>query len=141
MRHLSRLVVLALFLGVATTANATVKYLKWDHPHGGSRGNLAAIDLSARKVLWEARPSKSINFVQETTIGILVGTDDGEVILLRASDGNVIWKTVLEKKREIKDFHSETVDGFFIGSGDRFYWLVDRSGKVTMHCADECVPE
>jgi outer membrane protein assembly factor BamB len=140
MKRLTWLVAVVVFLGVATTSQASVKYLKWHHPHGGSRGNLAAIDLTAGKVLWEARLSKSINFVQETTVGILVGSDAGELILLRASDGGVIWKTALEKNAEIKIFHSETEEGFLVASGDQFFWLVDKSGKLILHCGDKCLP-
>jgi outer membrane protein assembly factor BamB len=134
------LAAVVLFIGAATPSSAAVKYLKWDKPHGGSRGNLAAIDLTARKVLWEALPSKSINFVQETTVGILVGSDDGHLFLLRASDGSVIWKTFLEKA-EIKDFHAETEDGFLVASGDRLFWLVDKAGKLILRCGDRCVPQ
>ncbi len=112
--------------------------MKWDKPHGGRRGNVAAIDLSARKVLWQTSPGKSVNFVQETAHGILIGTDEGTVALLDPADGKILWKTFLEKG-EINRFHSDSDEGFLVSSGDERFWLVDHDGKVLMRCLDQCI--
>ncbi len=116
---------------------AAVQFVKWDKPHGGSRANVAAIDLSARKVLWEARPGKSVNFVAETSAGVAVGTDEGFLVLLDSSSGSVIWKTFLAKG-EINRLQSDTENGFFVSSGDERFWLVDHNGKVLMQCLGQC---
>lgn len=120
-----------------TAAAATVRFVKWDKPHGGNRANVAAFDLSAHKILWEARPGKSVNFVTETAAGALVGTDEGSLVLLNPSDGAVVWKTFLGKG-EINRFHSDSDDGFLVSSGDERFWLVDHAGKILMRCADQC---
>lgn len=137
MRHrlLTLTSLLTLFLPLAATA--TVRYVKWDKPHGGSRANVAALDLSARKVLWQASPGKSVNFVVETRDGVLVGTDEGTVVLLNAADGAILWKTFLEKG-EITRFHGESDEGFLVSSGDERFWLVDHAGKLAMRCTDLC---
>ena len=119
-------------------AAATVKFVKWDKPHAGSRSNVAALDLASRKVLWQASPGKSVNFVVETKSGVLVGTDEGTVVLLNAADGKVIWKTFIEKG-EINRFHGESDEGFLVSSGDERFWLVDQSGKLLMRCGDQCL--
>ncbi len=128
-------------IGIASPALGTVRFVKWDKPHGGSRANLAAIDLAAGKVLWQASPGKSVNFVVESKdgSGVLVGTDEGTVVLLNASDGKVVWKCLLEKG-EINRFHGESEEGFLVSSGDERYWLVDHAGKRVMSCTDHCVP-
>ena len=134
------LLAILILTGVAApgTAGATVRFVKWDKPHGGSRANVAAIDLAARRVLWQASPGKSVNFVVETTDGVFVGTDEGTVVMLSAADGKVVWKTFLEKG-EITRFHGETPEGFLVSSGDERFWLVDHAGKMVMRCGDACV--
>ena len=91
-------------------------------------------------MLWEAHPGKSINFVAETKDGVLVGTDEGSLVLLKASDGKFLWKTFLDKG-EINRFHSESEEGFLVSSGDERFWLVDHAGKVVMRCGDQCLPK
>ena len=120
------------------SASATVRFVKWDKPHGGSRANVAALDLEARKVLWQASPGKSVNFVVETKSGVLVGTDQGTVVMLNPADGKVLWKSFLEKG-EINRFHGESDEGFLVSSGDERFWLVDHEGKVVMRCIDQCL--
>ena len=134
--------VLLLFLDavlIPAAANATVRFVKWDKPHAGNRGSVAALDLAGLKVLWQATPGKSVNFVVETRAGVLVGTDEGTLVLLNATDGKVLWKTVIDKA-EITRFHGETEEGFLVSSGDERFWLVDSAGKVLMRCADQCLP-
>lgn len=128
---------LLLTLALVPAAQATVRYVTWDKPHAGSRANVVALDLSARKILWQAHPGKVVNFVVETTDGVLVGTDEGTVVMLRATDGSVIWKTFLEKA-EITRFQCESPEGFLVSNGDERFWLVDRAGKLIMRCADQC---
>lgn len=93
-----------------STATAAVVFVKWDKPHKGSRANVVALDLGARKILWQAAPGKVVNFVVETTNGILVGTDEGTVVMLSAADGSVLWKTFLEKA-QVTGFQGETLGG------------------------------
>lgn len=138
MRRPAFLIGLILIVTLPAAASATVRFVKWDKPHGGSRANVAAIDLAARKVLWQASPGKSVNFVVETRSGVLVGTDEGTVVLLDPSDGKVVWKSFLEKG-EITRFHSESDEGFLVSSGDERFWLVDHAGKLLMRCADQCL--
>jgi hypothetical protein len=119
--------------------SAEVRFVKWDKPHGGKRSLVVAFDLAARKVLWEAHPGKSVNFVEETKTGVLVGTDDGTVVLLNRGDGTIAWKCLLDKKGEINRFHGETENGFLISSGDERFWLVGHDGSVLMRCVDQCL--
>ena len=127
-------------LALATQVGATVRYFHWDKPHHGDRGNVTALDLASRKVLWEASAGNSVNFVNETADGILVGNDRGEVLLLDKATGKLIWRCSVEKKAEVKRLVAETEEGYFIGSGDEFFWLVSRDGKLLLRCNDVCAP-
>lgn len=131
---------LSVLLGLAFCfkASATVRYFHWDKPHHGDRGNVTALDLSTGKVIWEASGGKSVNFVREIASGVLLGNDEGEVVLLDKTNGKVIWRCRLEKKAEIKTLIAETDEGFFVSSGDSFYWLVSRDGKLLIRCNDSC---
>lgn len=132
--------VLAVLLGLtlAAQASATVRYFHWDKPHHGDRGNVTALDLSTGKVVWEVSVGKSVNFVQETGAGIVIGNDGGEVVLLDKANGKVIWRCRLETKAEIKTLIAETDEGFFVSSGDSLFWLVSREGKLLIRCNDTC---
>jgi hypothetical protein len=57
------LALFTLFL-ITRPAAATVRFVKWDKPHTGNSGNVTALDLANRRILWEAKPGKSINFVE-----------------------------------------------------------------------------
>ncbi len=91
-------------------------------------------------MLWEAKPSKSVNFVAETSVGVFAGNDEGSVVLLNKSDRSTVWKLFVEKT-EIKSFHGETDDGFLLSNGDQVYWLVDKAGKLVLRCGDQCIPK
>ena len=132
--------ILGALLGLALSAqsSATVRYFHWDKPHHGNRGNVTALDLTTGKVVWEVTAGKSVNFVQETGAGIVIGNDQGEVVLLNKADGKVIWRCRLEAKAEIKTLLAETDEGFFVSSGDSFFWLVSREGKLLLRCAEAC---
>ena len=71
---------LGVVLGLAFAArgSAAIQYFHWDKPHHGDRGNVTALDLASRKVVWEASAGKSVNFVHETGAGVVVGNDEGE---------------------------------------------------------------
>lgn len=128
----------ALFaLALSARANGTIQYFHWDKPHHGNRGNVAALDLSTGKVLWEVLAGKSVNFVHETATGVLTGNDEGEVVLLDKTSGKVIWRCRLDKT-EIKTLVAETDEGFFVSSGDSMFWLVSRDGKALLRCYDTC---
>ena len=131
---------LGILLGLALAArgSAAIQYFHWDKPHHGDRGNVTALDLANRKVVWEASAGKSVNFVHEAGGGILAGNDEGEVVLLNKDNGKVIWRCRLDKSAEIKKLVAETEDGFFVSSGDQFYWLVSREGKLLLRCSDAC---
>jgi outer membrane protein assembly factor BamB len=132
--------VLLALLGIlaSSTVSATVVFVKWDKPHkNGSRANVVALDLGGRKILWQAAPGKVVNFVVETKTGILVGTDEGTVVMLNPADGSVLWKTFLEKA-EVTGYLGETLEGFLVSSGDERFWLVDHTGRLIMRCADQC---
>jgi len=46
---------LVFLLTACATLSATVRYVKWDKPHSGNRAIVVALDLAARKTLWEVR--------------------------------------------------------------------------------------
>ncbi len=125
-------------LVVSAQVSATVRFFHWDKPHHGDRGNVTALDLSTRKVVWEVSAGKSVNFVHETGAGVVIGNDEGEVVLLDKSNGKAVWRCRLEKKAEIKTLVAETDEGFFVSSGDSFFWLVSRDGKPLLRCHDTC---
>jgi outer membrane protein assembly factor BamB len=129
---------LLLWLAFSAQVSATARYFHWDKPHHGNRGNVTALDLSTGKVVWEVLAGKSVNFVQETGIGILTGNDEGEIVLLDKTNGKVVWRCRLETKAEIKTLLAETDEGFFVSSGDSFFWLVSREGKLLLRCNDTC---
>ena len=131
---------LGVVLGLAFAArgSAAIQYFHWDKPHHGDRGNVTALDLASRKVVWEASAGKSVNFVHETGAGVVVGNDEGEVVLLDKNNGKEIWRCRLEKRAEIKTLIADTDDGFFVSSGDQFYWLVSHEGKLLLRCNDSC---
>src|SRR5262249_34050736 len=137
-REMKSSVGVLLGLVLAARASAAVQYFHWDKPHHGDRGNVTALDLANRKVAWEVTAGKSVNFVRETADGILVGNDEGEVVLLEKGNGKVIWRCRLEKSAEIKKLVAETEEGFFVSSGDQFYWLVSHEGKLLLRCNDSC---
>ncbi|HEV8118163.1 MAG TPA: PQQ-binding-like beta-propeller repeat protein [Thermoanaerobaculia bacterium] len=126
-------------LALAARGSAAIQYFHWDKPHHGDRGNVTALDLTSRKVVWEASAGKSVNFVHETGAGVVVGNDEGEVVLLDKANGKVIWRCRLEKSAEIKTLIADTDDGFFVSSGDEFFWLVSREGKLLLRCSDSCL--
>ena len=72
------------------------------------------------------------------SLGVLFGDDEGEVVLLDKTNGKVIWRCRLETKAEIKTLVADTDEGFFVASGDSFYWLVSREGKLLLRCNDTC---
>ncbi len=37
-----------------------------------------------------------------------------------------------------KSLVAETDEGFFVSSGDSFFWLVSREGKLLLRCNDSC---
>jgi H+/Cl- antiporter ClcA len=120
---------ITLFL-LAMRVSATVRFVKWEQPKVGTSADVVAFDLAERKVLWKTRVGKSVNFVVETSVGVLVGDDEGSVVLLNGSDGKVIWSTLLGKDDEINRFHGESEEGFLVSSGDGKFWLVGKEGKV-----------
>jgi hypothetical protein len=42
--------------------------------------------------VWEISAGKSVNFVQETGAGVVIGNDEGEVVLLDMSNGKAVWR-------------------------------------------------
>ncbi|MEO8349372.1 MAG: PQQ-binding-like beta-propeller repeat protein [Acidobacteriota bacterium] len=120
--------VLALLLA-ALPATATVHFIKWNHANGsGNDRVVAAIDLESGKVLWEKKLKKEVNFVLGTDTGVLVGSDDGLLHLLRPADGSTVWSVDLG--REVNEFHKDTGDGFLVSHDKQVYWLVSRDGKI-----------
>jgi hypothetical protein len=37
-----------------------------------------------------------------------------------------------------KTLLADTDDGFFVSSGDEFFWLVSHEGKLLLRCNDSC---
>ena len=110
-------------------ADAAVHYIKWNHANGsGNDRVVAAIELESGKVVWERKLKKEVNFVLGTDVGVLVGSDDGMLHLLRKNDGTPLWTTSLGK--EVNEFHTDTGDGFLVSHDKQIYWLVGRDGKI-----------
>jgi outer membrane protein assembly factor BamB len=114
---------------VSARLSATVKVVKFDQPKVGTSADVVAFDLTERKVLWKTRVGKSVNFVVETSAGILVGDDEGEVVLLNHTDGKASWKAFLGKD-QIDHYHGESEEGFLVSSGDEKFWLVSKQGAI-----------
>lgn len=71
---------------------AAVHFVKFNHKNGsGDDKNIAAIDLETGKVRWEKKLKQEVNFVIGTDEGVLVGSDDGNLYLLRPEDGTPVW--------------------------------------------------
>ncbi|MDQ5858244.1 MAG: PQQ-binding-like beta-propeller repeat protein [Acidobacteriota bacterium] len=124
-----RFLLLAAIFFSSVPAAAAVHYIKWNHANGsGNDRTVAAIDLESGKVLWEKKLKKEVNFVLGTDAGVLVGSDDGLLHLLRAGDGTVMWTVNLGK--EVNEFHKDTGDGFLVSHDKQVYWKVGRDGKI-----------
>lgn len=125
---------------------ADLIYTKWDKGRGHRM--VAAIDLATRAVRWEINPCRTANFAEPTSVGILVGCDDSNVILLDAATGKELWRRDLAMiepdpnrypnriYREIKvnRFHYEKPEGFFVSFADEIYVLMGRDGAYLMRC-------
>lgn len=127
---MSRFVSLLVAVTVITSsASASVHFIKWNHANGsGDERNIAAIDLDSGKPVWEKRLKKEVNFVVETDAGVLVGSDDGVLYLLRPADGSTAWTANLGDS--VNEFHKDTGDGFLVSHDKQIYWLVQRDGKI-----------
>ena len=126
---IGRLLLFAAIVFSSVPADAAVHYIKWNHANGsGNDRTVAAIDLESGKVLWEKKLKKEVNFVLETDVGVLVGSDDGLLHLLRSGDGSALWTASLGK--EVNEFHKDTGDGFLVSHDKQIYWKVGRDGKV-----------
>src|SRR5688500_10560355 len=136
---------------ISTTAHAEIVFVKWDK--GGSEQMIAAFDLATRKMLWEVKPCKTPNFAERTSVGILTGCDDSNVVLLDPTTGNEIWRRDLvmaepsETRRQtrpfrevkVNRFHAEKPEGFFVSVSDEVYLLVGKKGEYLMRCTrDGC---
>lgn len=114
----------------------------------GKVHTIAALDLTKRAVLWEVTPCLTGNFSEKTSVGILVGCDDSNVVLLDPETGKVVWQRDLamqepdERRRErrpfreikINRYHAERPDGFFVSSSDEVYVLMGKKGEYLMRC-------
>jgi outer membrane protein assembly factor BamB len=117
------------FTLIASPASAAVHFIKWNHANGsGDERNVAAIDLDSGKSAWEKRLKKEVNFVVETDAGVLVGSDDGLLYLLRPADGSTAWTANLGA--EVNEFHKDTGEGFLVSHDKQIYWLVQRDGRI-----------
>lgn len=124
-----RFLLLAAIFFSSVPADAAVHYIKWNHANGsGNDKTVAAIDLESGKVLWDKKLKKEVNFVLGTDVGVLVGSDDGLLHLLRPSDGTPLWTADLGK--EVNEFHKDTGDGFLVSHDKQVYWKVSRDGKI-----------
>lgn len=123
------LVLFAIVLILPSPTSAGVHYIKWNHANGsGNERTVAAIDLESGRVLWEKKLKKEVNFVLGTDVGVLVGSDDGSLYLLRPADGSAAWAVSLGK--EVNEFHKDTGDGFLVSHDKQVYWKVGRDGKI-----------
>ena len=124
-----RFLLLSAIVLSSVPASAAVHYIKWNHANGsGNDRTVAAIDLESGKVLWEKKLKQEVNFVVGADVGILVGSDDGFLYLLRPVDGSAVWNVNLGK--EVNEFHKDTGDGFLVSHDKQVYWNVGRDGKI-----------
>jgi len=124
-----RLLLTVAILSFALSADAAVHFIKWNHANGsGDDKNVAAIDLASGKLVWEKKLKKEVNFILETDAGVLVGSNDGFLYLLRPADGTPVWAAKLG--REVNEFHKDVGDGFLVSHDKQVYWLVGGDGKV-----------
>lgn len=125
---------------------ADTVFVKWEK--SGSKYTVAAIDLTTRNVLWEVVPCKEPNFAKKTAIGVLVGCEDSNVMMLDAESGKEIWRRDLagpsevrrKKNLEINRYHGETANGFFVSVSDETYLLIGKKGEYLMRCDMRCDP-
>lgn len=125
---------------------ADLIFTKWDK--GKGHRMVAAFDLATRTVRWEINPCKTANFAATTSVGVLIGCDDSNVILLDPASGKEIWRRDLamiepdegrrynRTYREVKinRFHQETPQGFFVSFADEIYVLMGHKGEYLMRC-------
>lgn len=137
---------IGLLLMSANLHAADLIYAKWDKGRGHRM--VAAFDLSTRAVRWEINPCKTANFAATTSVGILIGCDDSNVMLLEPATGKEIWRRDLamiepdEDRRRTREFreikinryHQETPQGFFVSFADEIYVLMGRKGEYLMRC-------
>ncbi|MDH4133799.1 MAG: hypothetical protein OEV31_03340 [Gammaproteobacteria bacterium] len=145
MIKLKSIVLVSLFLVSSQIFAADIVFVKRDK---GKTHTIMALDLSKRAVLWEVTPCLIGNFSEKTSVGILVGCDDSNVVLLEPETGKVVWRRDLamqepdERRRErrpyreikINRYHAERPDGFFVSSSDEVYVLIGRKGEYLMRC-------
>lgn len=117
-----------LLLSIVTSASATTRFVIWWKEKASTRKNVAALDLSSGKVIWQKQLPDVLNFVEEQLEGILVGCDDQSLYLLASADGAQIWKVSLGK--EVNEFHGASAEGFLVSHDKAVYWLVGRDGKI-----------
>jgi len=124
-----RLLLIGAFFWTALPAVAAMHFIKWNHANGsGDERNVAAVDLESGKLVWERKLKKEINFVRATDAGVLVGSDDGFLYLLRPADGTQVWAANLGK--EVNEFHKDSGEAFLVSHEQQVYWLVGRDGKL-----------
>ena len=130
-------------LCISTTSYGETFFVKWDK--GKSDRGLVAFDLTARKVLWEAKPCWIPNFAEKTSMGVLTGCDDGNVAMLDPATGKEIWKCNVmdgptansvrpEKLIKVNRYHGEKPEGFFVSTSDEIYLLISKRGELLMRC-------
>jgi len=130
-------------LCVCATSQAETVFVKWDK--GKSDRGVVAFDLTARNILWEAKPCWIPNFAEKTSGGVLTGCDDGQVAMLDPATGKEIWKRSVmdglapgsarpEKLIKVNRYHGEKADGFFVSTSDEVYLLIGKRGEYLMRC-------
>ncbi len=121
-------------------------FVKWDK--GKSKQTVAALDLAARGVRWEVSPCRTPNFAAKTSVGILVGCDDSNVLLLEPQTGKEIWRRDLAieepdagkrdrrpfRETQINRFQEERPDGFLVSVSDEVFVLLGKKGEYLMRC-------
>ena len=125
---------------LAGVAHATTVFVPWDKAVNGKRENVAAIDLSAGKVLWDATAAAPVNFAEKVSGGVLVGCDAGKVLMLDPADGKVLWTVDLGKTSDITTFRGEVEEGYFLSRRTEAFWVISRTGKLALFCRTSCYP-
>ncbi|HKQ29884.1 MAG TPA: hypothetical protein VJS66_01255 [Burkholderiales bacterium] len=118
--------------------------MHWDY---GKYKGVAAFDITNHKIAWEWSDCRMPNFVEPTSVGFLVGCDDGSVALLNGDTGTTVWRNHLasEKlemsKRELQigRYHGERPEGFVVSHSNNVFIFIGKKGELLMHCDQQCV--
>ena len=106
------------------------------------------LDSATGNMKWDFRRPK-INFAELVPEGVLVGSDDGALVMLDRETGHMKWQALFGQL-PINGFQGSFESGYLVSSDptrsnsrtgvDHHVWLVSRDGKVVWHFSGEIGP-